>query len=233
MKIETLKERIAKKEAQIEKKQNTIANKTKGIANKKAKFEKAEEGTYEYNCLHWDIVHLEDDIERLHSEIEEAKATLEKYEKQLAGEIAKEEAFIKEVPEQVKDMEQMLIKRWDESEKARREFLRNENRELGYSEFIKKHSYTEYDFIMWDDEKIHNKNVKDARTFVLDLVNRTKDITGEITSWNDVYLTAGTNGIPVLNGIVIGKEGRAEVESILAGGYNIQRLHVRVLVKAC
>jgi hypothetical protein len=75
--------------------------------------------------------------------------------------------------------------------------------------------------------------VRDARAFVLDLLNRTKEITGEITSWAGVHLTVGTNGFPVLNGYVEGKEGRALVESIYAGGYNIQRLHVRVLVKAC
>ena len=54
--------------------------------------------------------------------------------------------------------------------------------------------------------------------------------TGEITSWAGIHLEAGSY-CAVLNGYVEGKEGRARVESILAGGYNIQRLHIRVLVK--
>ena len=246
MKIETLKERIEKKEAQIEKKQKAIVKKQAQI-DKKAKYIEdlgydpdADRyqaiDTEDHNEVYWtmcDIASLKDDIERNKSEIEEAKTTLEKYRKQLAGEIEKEAQFIKEVPQQAKDMEQMLIERWDEADKTRRTNLREEEREIGYREFVQKHSYSEYEFLRKTDEEIHNSNVKSARVFVLDLLNRTKEITGEIKSWSDVSLTVGTNGYPVLNGYVEGKEGRAVVESIYAGGYNIQRLHVRVLVKAC
>ena len=231
MKIETLKERIEKKEAQIEKKANTINKKYDLIVKKQAKAEKADEQDRKW--LECEIETLTDDIKRLGSEIKEAQATLEKYKKQLAGEIEKEQQFIKEVPQQAKDMEQMLIARWDEADKIRQTNLMEEEKEIGYRAFVQKHSYADYEFLIKSDEEIHKRNVKDARVFVLDLLNRTKEITGEIVSWSDVHLTVGTNGFPVLNGYVEGKEGRAEVESIYAGGYNIQRLHVRVLVKAC
>ena len=231
MKIETLKERIEKKEAQIEKKANTINKKYDLIAKKQAKAETADE--QDRRWLEGEIETLTDDIKRLGNEIKEAQATLEKYKKQLEGEIEKEQQFIKEVPQQAKDMEQMLIARWDEADKIRQTNLMEEEKEIGYRAFVQKHSYAEYEFLMKTDDEIHKSNVKSARAFVLDLLNRTKEITGEIVSWSDVHLTVGTNGYPVLNGYVEGKEGRAVVESIYAGGYNIQRLHVRVLVKAC
>ena len=63
---------------------------------------------------------LDKSEENIKREIEEAKATLEKYNAQLAGEIEKEAQFIKEVPQQAKDMEQMLIEKWDESDMHRR-----------------------------------------------------------------------------------------------------------------
>lgn len=246
MKIETLKERIEKKNAMIEKKQNTIEKKTKQIEKKSEqvknmgynpdgdKYQAYE--TEDHTELYWkmcEIEGLKDDIRRLTVEIEESKETLDKYWKQLEGEMEKERTFLNEVPENVKEMEQMLIEKWDESQKNRREYLREQYKELGYDEFIRKYRHTGYEYQFITDEQIHNANVRDARTFVLDLLNRTKEITGEVTSWCDVHLTVGTNGYPVLNGYVEGKEGRAEVESIYAGGYNIQRLHVRVLVKAC
>lgn len=246
MKIETLEERIAKKEAQIEKKANTINKKYAQIVKKEAKVAKMgydpkgdryqAQGTDDHSEVYWtmcDIASLISDIKRLGKEIKEAQNTLAKYEAQLAGEIEKEAQFIKEVPKQAKDMEQMLIEKWDESDKHRRQWYRDEAERLGYADFVKQYRYGAWEYRYATDEEIHNGNVKSARAFVLDLLNRTKEITGEITSWSDVHLTVGTNGFPVLNGYVEGKEGRALVESIYAGGYNIQRLHVRVLVKAC
>jgi hypothetical protein len=57
-------------------------------------------------------------------------------------------------------------------------------------------------------------------------VNRVKEITGLI---NDAKgLSIGDNG--EINGIVIGELGKAKVETISAGGYNIQCWHFRVLV---
>jgi len=63
----------------------------------------------------------------------------------------------------------------------------------------------------------------------MDLYRRVKNITGEITDWSGIHAEVGTWGFTVLNGLVAGKQGKCAVESILAGGYNIQRLHVRVL----
>ena len=231
MKIETLRERIAKANDKITKKECTIIKKEGWIEKKTTKLEKTTD-EHERYWLSCEIRNLESDIVRIKKEIEETKHTIEKYEKQLSGELEKEKMFINEVPEAMKDLESILIEKWDESDLNRRDYYREQYKELGYKDFIKKYRYSAYEFMHQTEKDFHKANEKDARTFILDLVNRVKDITGEITDWNGVHLTVGTNGFPVLNGFVIGKEGRAEVESIFAGGYNIQRLHVRVLVKS-
>lgn len=60
------------------------------------------------------------------------------------------------------------------------------------------------------------------------LVARVKEITGEITDAAGLHI--GMNG--EINGLVIGEQGKANVNTIGAGGYNIQCFHFRVLVKA-
>lgn len=58
-------------------------------------------------------------------------------------------------------------------------------------------------------------------------VTRVKEITGKILDAKGLYI--GDNG--EINGIVIGEKGKAKVETISAGGWNIQCWHFRVLVK--
>ena len=260
MKIETLKERIEKAELKVSKKQNTITKKQTSIEKKSTTLLNKFGITYnETNRLHcddleamglnreeaweayWlqcDIDTLIDDINRLTKEIPEIQKTIEKYKGQLAGEIEKESIFIKEVPELMKELEVQLVAEWDRWDIERRERLLKVYREVGYKVFMKgtpekyfydAHTYADYQFMSLTDEEIHNDNVKLARAEVLDLYRRVKDITGEVTDWSGIGLEQG-NIFPILTGLVIGKEGKAFVETILAGGYNIQRLHIRTLV---
>lgn len=247
MKIETLKERIEKANAKIEKKQNTIIKKTERIEKKSAMlakkygidaetFDKHNRQGFDAEADHeiyWtmcDIDNMKEDIKRSQKEIEATKKTIEKYEAQLAGEIEKESILIKDIPESMKRMQTELVEQWDAWDMKRKANLKEEYAELGYREFIKKHKYVGYEFMYKTDDQIHESNVKDAKELIIDLYNRVKNITGEITDWSNIHAKQGTQGMTVLNGFVIGKEGRATVESILAGGYNIQRLHIRVLV---
>ena len=59
------------------------------------------------------------------------------------------------------------------------------------------------------------------------LMNRVTKIVGSIIDGRN--LKVSVNG--EINGIIIGELGRVEVETVYAGGYNIQRLHYRVLLK--
>lgn len=229
MKIETLRDRIEKAKAKIEKKQNTIVKKTAQIEKKKIALEK-ETDVYERRGIESDIEWLEDDIKRLGKEIAATKETLAKYEAQLTGEIAKEEILLKEIPEIFNTLRDGLVAEWDSWDLKRREELKKQYRELGYTEFFKRNTLAGYNLMYQTDAQIHDSNVQNAKLLILDLYYRVKGITGEVTDWAGIETEIGTHGFTVLNGIVIGKEGRAKVESIYAGGYNIQRLHVRVLV---
>lgn len=249
MKIETLKERIEKAKTTIEKKCNTIVKKQTQIEKKYKALEKLgienprdhdveefrnkleEQKWYEVHNLYFDIEYLQDDIKRGKKEIEAKKETLNKYELQLKGEIEKESLFIKEIPQQFKELQNELVKTWNEWDQERKYNLKRKYEELGYKEFMKNYTYRDYEFMSISNEKINEQNEKEAKLLIIDLYNRVKDITGEVTSWKEIRVTQGNGFSAVLNGYVEGKEGKARVESILAGGYNIQRLHVRVLVK--
>ncbi len=73
-------------------------------------------------------------------------------------------------------------------------------------------------------EALLNEEIKNKR---LDLYYRCTAAVGVITDASGLYV--GDNGS--LNGYIEGENGKATVETIVAGGYNIQCRHYRVLVK--
>lgn len=248
MKIETLKERIEKAEERIEKKKNTIAKKNKSIEKKSGMLLKkhgltewktfnrnTDRNKYsetDFNEIWWTVSDIEmyiDDIQRLNTEIKEIENTLEKYKAQMSGELERENIFNSIIPECMKELEKELISEWDKWDLKRKDFLKEKYKEIGYKGFLEKYHHSDYEFMKKSDSDIHDRNVKFAHGEVLDLYNRVKNITGEVVDWSGISLSSG-NTFPVLTGFVLGKEGRCKVETILAGGYNIQRLHIRTLV---
>lgn len=231
MTIETLKDRISKAEEKVTKKTATIEKKTALIAKKNALIEK----TTDENDRYWlicDTNHLREDIMRLEREIKETEKTLENYRAQLAGEIKRQDLLTKEVPETLKTLQAELVTEWDAYDKNRRARMQEDRRTIGYHEYCMKYRGQNTELRTMTDEQIHTANVRDAEAIILNMVNRVKGITGEITDWGKLYLQPDNNGFSILNGRVEGKEGIAYVESIGAGGYNIQRYHIRVLVKS-
>ena len=67
----------------------------------------------------------------------------------------------------------------------------------------------------------------EAQSKAIEIAHRVKNKCGTITDASGLYI--GENG--TINGQIIGDKGNATVETIYAGGYNIQCLHFRVLVK--
>lgn len=85
--------------------------------------------------------------------------------------------------------------------------------------------YNQYD----EDEayKRLQKDVEEEANRKYDfIIERTNKIVGQITDASGLYISNNLE----LNGIIIGTNGKARVETIIAGGWNIQCEHFRVLV---
>lgn len=83
-----------------------------------------------------------------------------------------------------------------------------------------------YVLISFDDEKLSKIIEAEKKAKYEDLCNRISAVVGEITDVSNLRISAKGN----LDGIVTGTKGKAKVETIGAGGYNIQCFHYRVLV---
>ncbi len=225
MTIKTLQERISKAEERISKKRNTIEKKRGWIEKKRKAIETGKLTGNEADWALSDIEWWEEDIKRLEGEISETEEMIAKYRGQLEGTIDRERIFLTEVPEDFRLIQEELISRWDAYDMEYRDMLKAEYQRMVYRDFYTKYGRNAIDYCHKTNEDIHEANVKDSKAYVIGLYFRIRDITGRVTDWHDVRF----NGV-ALNGIIIGEAGRVKVETIQAGGYNIQRLHVRTLV---
>lgn len=171
------------------------------------------------------------DLGRAQDELRAAKKTLEK--RYAALEKAKnEESEMAEFSEEVLQMiEHVVDITFEDLTKAR-----DKNKELYYASrgdddkaYKMYKRLSEFDRkLMWmSDDEILNYSKIAGKEFALDLINRTKAIVGNVTNWEHLHY-----GVAGLDGVVYGDKGKASVNTIVAGGYNIQRRHYRVLVKA-
>ena len=78
-----------------------------------------------------------------------------------------------------------------------------------------------------DEEKLLKAIAKEKLDKYFDLVNRITKVVGEIKDAN--HLSIGEQKGEI-NGYIDGVKGRVKIETISAGGYNIQRFHYRVLI---
>lgn len=245
-KIEAQIEKIEKAKETIAKKQNTIAKKCVQIDKKKALLEKTcdEQERYWIQC---DIDGLVFDLERLEKEIEQKKETLANHEARLVV-LQEQEAKINAMFDVLKDFIEKTVEAWDAydmkvAEKYNALSTRaNEIAEsLGFMAY-KMDKDEEYQMLRKqmkalpyrgsDIERIHAQNMEDARALVLNLFVRTEKIVGTIEDYSSLIVTAGNGGFATINGVIKGTDGSARVQSVLAGGWNIQRLHIRTLVHA-
>lgn len=233
-----LKERLEKAQAKVEKCKATI-ERHKKQAEKKLQIVKANgwdendryarQGQADYNDSYWAVCeyqHKLEDIKSATKKLAEAEQIVDNWVAKLQKQLDIELKIATEIPEAFKQARAELVERWVESDIRQREVMLQKKKELSYEEFRKYYKYTEEEALKHTDEEFRKIEEREADYWLINLYNRVKEITGEVTDCS--YLRWGGK---CLDGYVVGKDGTAEVETIGAGGYNIQRFHLRVLVK--
>lgn len=175
------------------------------------------------------IVGFLKDIVKLQNKYEEQLIKEEEEEKKKEE---KSKAFKNSLPKILVDLMNNLLKNMDNYDFKVKKFLTEKFNELGKDEFFKQYGMSGYNLglINYSDEDIHKYNEVDAEILVRQLISKTKSVTGDIVKLEGIDIAPGNKGVS-LNGRVIGKKGQCDVESIIAGGYNIQKEHIRVILK--
>lgn len=183
----------------------------------------------------------ERDLRSTTKELETAKQNLLKLNQQLAIEVNKEKApkvkalveFLEGWKQNANDFYRRqaveLYKLYEEYENSHNGYDREQYRKfrLAENEFPQiVRLYRKYTAPYVDEVKLEECLNKEVKCKYYELVYRIKDVVGEIVDCS--ALEIANNGS--INGIVIGTNGKARLETIMAGGYNIQCLHYRVLV---
>lgn len=93
-----------------------------------------------------------------------------------------------------------------------------------YTKLVAKRNYPET-IRKVDEVELEKLLLKDIKQRYFELINQVTKYTGIITDADNLKIHNGE-----LNGIVIGVKGNAKIQTIGAGGYNIQCFHYRTLV---
>lgn len=174
-----------------------------------------------------DIESKQDDIRSTERKIADKQAYIEKCQANVVAAQAELE-ILKEIPGVLTEAMQNLEQEWNNWDFYKRECIREAERTLSYDELRREYTYREREWARSTDEQIKSANKRDAQAYMLDLVYRVNERVGKIV--NVEYLHLGACGV-CLNGRVDGEKGTVYIDTIYAGGYNIQRLHVRTLLK--
>ena len=240
--IEFIMKRIEGKQKEIEK-----------IEKKLTRIKKAQETNWEVNPYYY----REDDLRWTLKDLQNAQAALVKYEEQLGAETEKAnsrnvpaiieflEAWKKRVaawyvdnfPKYIAAQEQRYAENaaycnWVNSHFGKDYREEREARRAAEKDAEKMFRRTWADFFRYNDRNTLNVDIlkkdleQDAAAKYDDIVERANAICGTIT--DATGLQVGLKGD--LDGIVIGERGTAKVQTIGAGGYNIQCFHFRTLI---
>lgn len=221
MTVETLKTRIENSKKTIESKTKTLERHEKRLEKKTEEYKSLEPGSREAYFALCDLEEISDNIESTEKALKKAKENLAKYEIQLNK--AQEEED--NLPDVLKKLEVELADEWYKIELQRKEEF---NKKYKTYEDARQDgsSYSTFDRYHYTLDSEFKKEAKvDAHNWVLDLQKRVYNKVGEITDWSHVSFCG-----KALNGWITGTKGETLVETIGAGGYNVQRYHLRVIL---
>lgn len=220
-------------------------------------YAKLTEGQWgDVESAYYNLTDYIESIKNAQRDIEEREKTLETYRNRLAEAEERDNVF-ETMPDCMREFLDSIIESWDLWDKMRKESVktaRNDYYALSdeYRKAVREHGnksdeareinkemreieerYSRFEWIdlpYLNEEQIHERNVKAGKSLVLDLYDRVSAITGTFEDANNLKVTRGNEGYAVINGFVTGNGRTAKVQSIGAGGYNIQRFHIRTLV---
>ena len=224
-------ERINKAQEAVRKLEALIAKREKELPKAEKALAKLDKETQwgEWFDASYKVRTLRDGIVGGKQKLADKTSTLKRWQAKL-DEVNAENKKLDEIPEQLKKLQAELATKIKNYHMRRRAFLRDKYSELGWTEFKEQYGWREYDYYLTRGEKdFEQMATKDAyaeaKYWVLNLIYRTEKKVGQITNWHLYFATDS------LNGWVEGTKGNANIETITAGGWNIQCLHTRVLVK--
>lgn len=222
--IEKCQDKLAKKKALLEKK---LAKIDLEIDLEKKHVELWE--TY-YNKVEYGKWLDIESLKQTYEQVKEIENILNKYNTQL-NKAQIEETKLVRMPEVLENFKQYLIETWNKQDLETQKFYIQQYKELGYNKFISNYKYSSYEHMRANLEDFNKANTRDAETLILNFISRVEEKAGVIEDCSGLVVTCGNNGYSVINGFVKGSKQNVQVESIGAGGYNIQKYHIRVLVK--
>jgi len=176
------------------------------------------------------IFYLLDDIETQMNSILKAEKDIEAMGRQIAGfqaamgKAAAAADYFDSLPGAVRTLAAELAANWIENGLRERESAKAElaarSRDMRHKEYISLRETA-----MQTDSQIVARQERAARAWATDLADRVRQAVGDILEWRDLRRSGHA-----LNGTVIGTKGACRIETVAAGGYNIQCLHLRALV---
>lgn len=230
-----LKAKMEAAQAKVEKIKKTIERHEKGAEKKMAVLTKNgwEPDTSLYNCgknqdAYWAVCEYEsklDDIKTATRKLADAEKVVQNWQAKYEKAQAQENKIETTLPEVLKEMRDQLTKIWTKADIEKRTKMHQVKSELDYKAFRKQYRYDEEESLNKTDEQFEMQNRKEAELWVWDLYNRVIAEVGEVTDFSGVHFCG-----KALNGFVRGTKGAVNVETIVAGGYNIQKRHLRVIL---